>query len=73
MSLLIKILGFYRDGFSSMDLGRTLWAIILIKIVALYLLSQIFFPNFLQTNFATDAERSAHVIRNLTSPATSRN
>ena len=73
MSLLIKILRFYRDGFCAMELGRTLWAIILIKIVALYALSQIFFPDFLATNFATDAERSDHVIRNLTNPSISKN
>ena len=73
MNLLTKIWWFYRDGFRSMGLGRTLWAIILIKLIALYTLSQIFFPNDLQTNFATDAERSDHVIMNLTGLPSSSN
>ena len=57
---------FYRDGFRSMVLGRTLWMIILIKLVALYLLSQLFFQNYLQKHFSTDEQRADHVISNLT-------
>ncbi len=71
-SILKNLFFFYRDGFRSMVLGRTLWTIIFIKLVALYFLSQIFFQDYLQTNFKTDAERSDHVISHLTrsSPST---
>jgi hypothetical protein len=64
---------FYRDGFRSMVLGRTLWTIILIKLAVLYLLSQLFFQDYLQTHFSTDTERSDHVISNLTGRAPSKN
>jgi len=57
---------FYRDGFRSMVLGRTLWTIILIKLVVLYLLSQLFFQDYLQKHFSSDEQRADHVISNLT-------
>ena len=38
----------YYDGFRSMTLGRTLWAIILIKLFIMFaILKVFFFPNFL--------------------------
>ena len=59
----------YYDGFRSMVLGRTLWKIILIKLFIMFAILKIFFfPNFLETNFATDAERADHVLSNLTQP-----
>lgn len=62
-----KILRFYLDGFRSMTLGRTLWAIILIKLFIFYfVLKLLFFPNLLKKNFGNDKERAAHVIENLT-------
>jgi hypothetical protein len=59
----------YYDGFRSMVLGRTLWKIILIKLFIMFaILKVFFFPNFLETNFSTDAERADHVLSNLTQP-----
>lgn len=47
--LLKKIVLFYYDGFRSMTLGRTLWAIILIKLfVMFFILKLFFFPSFLK-------------------------
>lgn len=47
--LLKKIVLFYYDGFCSMTLGRTLWAIILIKLfVMFFILKLFFFPSFLK-------------------------
>ena len=61
---------FYYDGFRSMVLGRTLWKIILIKLFIMFaILKVFFFPNFLATNFDTDAERADHVLQNLTQPS----
>ena len=65
----VRIFRFYRDGFRSMTLGRTLWAIIGIKLfVFFFVLKMFFFPNFLATRFATDQQRAAHVIDQLTPP-----
>lgn len=41
----------YVDGFRSMTLGRTLWAIIIIKLIVVFVVLKIFFfPNFLSTH-----------------------
>jgi len=67
MKLLIQIYRFYSDGFRNMTVGKRLWAIIIIKLVIIFLILKIFFfPNFLKTNFDTDEERSNYVIEQLT-------
>lgn len=66
-SLPKRIFAFYRDGFQSMVVGRTLWKIIAVKLFILFAVLKIFFfPNYLETNFSTDAERASHVLSNLT-------
>lgn len=46
---LYKVFDLYYDGFRSMKLGRTLWAVILIKLFIIFIvLKQLFFPNFLK-------------------------
>ena len=61
---------FYRNGFRSMTLGRTLWKIILIKLFVMFaILKLFFFPDFLQSNFSTDQERAEHVFERITDPA----
>ena len=42
-SLLTRIWIFYRDGFREMTLGRTLWAIILIKLFIMFFILKLFF------------------------------
>ena len=52
-----------------MVLGRTLWKIILIKLFVMFaVLKLFFFPDYLKTSFATDVQRSEHVLRNITEP-----
>jgi hypothetical protein len=68
MNLLGKIFRFYYEGFRSMTVGKTLWAIILIKLFVMFAILKIFFfPDVLKKNFKTDAERSKYVIEQLTS------
>ncbi|MBQ9356737.1 MAG: DUF4492 domain-containing protein [Prevotella sp.] len=41
----------YYDGFRSMTLGKTLWAVIIVKLVVIFVVLKIFFfPNFLGTH-----------------------
>ncbi len=48
-SFLYKVYDLYYDGFRHMKLGRTLWAIILIKLFIMFaILKVFFFPNFLK-------------------------
>lgn len=59
----------YYDGFRSMTLGRTLWALILLKLFIIFAVMKTFFlPDVLATRYATDAERAEHVLSNLISP-----
>lgn len=58
-----KVLYFYVDGFKNMTIGKKLWAIILIKLFIMFIVLRIFFfPNFLNTNFNTQEERSDYVL-----------
>ena len=62
-----NIFRFYRDGFRSMVIGRTLWKIIVIKLIVMFAVLKIFFfPDYLQTNFSTDQQRADHVLGELT-------
>ena len=57
----------YRDGFRQMTIGRTLWALILIKLFILFFVIKLFFfPNILQRDFSSDADRAEAVRYNLT-------
>lgn len=48
-SFLYRVFDLYYDGFRNMRLGRTLWAIILIKLFIMFaILKVFFFPNFLK-------------------------
>lgn len=68
MKLFQRIFSFYREGFTNMPKwGKQVWLIILIKLFIMFVILKIFFfPNFLKTNFKNDAERSDHVLENLT-------
>ena len=62
---IIRIFYFYRDGFREMTIGRTLWAIILIKLfVMFFVLKLFFFPSFLEGK--TEAEKQDYVGLELT-------
>ena len=68
--LVTRIYFFYRDGFRGMTVGRTLWKIIFIKLFIMFgVLKLFFFPNYLATQFTTDAQRADHVIDQLTRSA----
>ena len=48
METLRKVIRFYVEGFREMTVGRTLWAIILIKLFLLFaVLKVFFFPDLL--------------------------
>ena len=54
-NFLSKVFHLYYDGFRSMTLGKTLWAIILIKLFIIFVvLKLLFFPNFLKQHAGGD-------------------
>lgn len=66
-SMLGRVWNFYIEGFRSMTIGRKLWAIIIVKLVVLFLVLKLFFfPDILQERYDSDAERADAVRNNLT-------
>ena len=64
-----RILRFYADGFRNMTVGRTLWAIIIVKLVVIFaVLKVFFFPDIPSTRHDNDAERAAAVRSALSAP-----
>jgi len=58
---------FYLDGFRAMTVGKTLWKVIVIKLLVIFaVLKFFFFPDFLHTHFSTDQQRSEHVLEQIT-------
>ena len=50
-----RVYDLYIDGFKHMRLGKTLWAIILIKLFIIFVMLKIFFfPNFLKQHAEGD-------------------
>ncbi|MBR1484555.1 MAG: DUF4492 domain-containing protein [Prevotella sp.] len=47
-SFLYRVFDLYYDGFRHMTLGRTLWAVIIVKLVIMFaILKVFFFPNYI--------------------------
>lgn len=64
MNVIQSIYAFYRDGFRSMTIGKTLWTIIIIKLVIIFaVIKLLFFPNILKENYDNDIDR-AEAVRN---------
>lgn len=55
---------FYRDGFRRMTLGRTLWYVILLKLVIIFAVLRVFF--FTPHLQGTDGQKSRAVAEELT-------
>ncbi|BCO10595.1 hypothetical protein GF1_29710 [Desulfolithobacter dissulfuricans] len=70
--IITRIIRFYMDGFRSMTLGRTLWKVIIIKLIIMFgVLKLFFFQDFLESRFATDEERAGYVLEQITRPVQS--
>ena len=62
-----RIFRFYYEGFRNMTVGKKLWVIILIKLFVFFAIMKIFFfPDFLETRFSSEEERSEYIIEQLT-------
>jgi len=67
--ILQRIGRFYLDGFRRMTVGKTLWKIIIIKLIIMFaVLKLFFFQDFLGTKFTTNEQRAAYVLEQLTAP-----
>ena len=67
IKMIKSIFTFYRDGFRGMVLGKKLWTIILIKLFVMFVVLKLFFfPNYLNTNFHTEEEKTKKVLEQIT-------
>lgn len=65
-SILIKIFYFYKDGFKSLTLGKTLWKIIFIKLFIIFIIFKIFlFDINFNSIFKSFEDKSNFVFKNL--------
>ncbi len=63
--LLSRIFHLYYDGFRTMTLGKTLWAVILIKLAIIFLVLKLFFfPDFINTN-AKNGDKAGFVFKEI--------
>ena len=63
--LLSRIFHLYYDGFRTMTLGKTLWAVILIKLAIIFLVLKLFFfPDFINTN-AKNGDKAGFVSKEI--------
>ena len=61
----VRIFRFYYEGFRSMDIGKTLWLLILVKLFIMFVVLKIFFfPRYLN-RFETDSERENYISKEL--------
>lgn len=66
-NIFVRIFRFYRDGFRSMTVGKTLWIIIFIKLFIFFvILRWIFFPDFLSSKASGDRGKAQYVKEQLT-------
>ncbi len=64
MGTIQRVIRFYIDGFRGMTVGRTLWAVILVKLFIIFaVLKLFFFPDLLGGK--TPAEKADCVLENL--------
>ncbi|MGM9706367.1 MAG: DUF4492 domain-containing protein [Prevotella sp.] len=51
MNLFSRVVDLYVDGFLHMTIGRTLWAVIIVKLIIIFgVLKLFFFPNYIGTH-----------------------
>ena len=56
-SLFYRIYRFYRDGFARMSIGRTLWLVVIVKLLIIFLVLKLFLmPDVLNLKSAPGKE-----------------
>ena len=67
MNKLSNIYYFYKDGFTNLTLGKTLWKIIILKLIIILVFLKLFvYDKNINTDYKTDYEKANFVLENLT-------
>lgn len=70
MNIFQRVFNLYYEGFKNMRLGKTLWKIIILKLIILYGVLKFFvFDENLKALYPTQEQRSEFVLKNLTKEA----
>lgn len=65
MNVFKRIYRFYADGFRGMTVGRTLWLVIIIKLVVMFVIIRMFFMPDILGGYDDDSARVEAVRKNL--------
>ena len=64
-SFLYRVYDLYVDGFRNMTIGRTLWGVIIVKLIIMFLVLKLFFfPDFLKQQ-AKDGDKASFVSKEM--------
>lgn len=65
--MISKIFNFYLEGFKQMTTGRSLWTLIIIKLLIIFgIMKLFFFPDLLSRDYSNDEDRAEAVRTSLT-------
>lgn len=68
---IVSIYNFYRDGFKNMTWGKSLWLLIFLKVIILFLVLRMFFFKPVMAG-KTDEQKSEYVGSQLSTPITAK-
>lgn len=69
--IIVSIFNFYLDGFKNMTWGKSLWILIFLKVIILFLVLRMFFFKPVMAG-KTDEQKSEYVGSQLSTPITSK-
>lgn len=64
--MLRRIFDFYYSGFKSMDIGKKLWLVIIIKLVIIFFVVKLFFMPDVLSQKAKDGDKAEYVSGRMT-------
>ena len=62
---LYRAIDLYVDGFRKMTIGKTLWAVIIVKLIVIFVIVKwLFFPNYIDEH-AEDGQEAEYVAKEM--------
>ena len=61
-----RIFDFYRQGFSNMDIGKTLWMVIIVKLVVIFAIVKLHFMPDVLDQKASDNDKDEYISTRIT-------
>lgn len=61
-----RIFDFYRQGFSNMDIGKTLWIVVIVKLVVMFAIVKLFFMPDVLDQKASDGDKAKYISTRIT-------